>query len=97
MHFYRIPRQFTITEKEEKHFTRNRSLSFACVVIGILHLFKESVEFNMLSGSLQRVLTTSLTGSAFSLARYKLRPTLFSDLCSTLLDCDLKMTCKKRW
>ncbi|MEM0941784.1 MAG: hypothetical protein AAGI25_18650, partial [Bacteroidota bacterium] len=60
-------------------------------------MFKESVEFNLIGGPLQRILSTPVRGGAFSLARYKIKSEFFSDLCTKLLDGYLKMTCKKRW
>jgi len=51
----------------------------------------------MLANSLQQVLRVPVTGGAFSQARYKIKSILFSDLCTKLLSCYLKMNCKKRW
>ncbi|MFT6882294.1 MAG: hypothetical protein ACI8TA_003468 [Cyclobacteriaceae bacterium] len=61
------------------NFTRQSPLSFPAVVTSILHLFKESVEFNLhklfvdLEGN-------TITGSAFSQARYKINAFFFKDL-----------------
>jgi hypothetical protein len=55
------------------------------IVSSILHLFKESVEFNM-----QKVLkslgTRVVTGSAFTQARYKVKAKLFETLCQMTAD-----------
>ncbi|MCP4298900.1 MAG: hypothetical protein GY786_25280, partial [Proteobacteria bacterium] len=79
----------------EKDFSRERTLTFPVVVKSILHLFKESVEYNM-----QKVLPllgeSPVTGSAFSQARYKVRYEFFCDLCSLVRDFYEDMP-KKRW
>lgn len=60
-------------KESPKYFTRSSSLSFEVVVSSILHLFKESVEFNI-----QKILPVMgrkpVTGGAFTQARYKVKP-----------------------
>ena len=46
---------------------------------------------------MQSILPTPITGGAFSQARYKIKSIFFSELCTKLLDCYLKMSCRKRW
>lgn len=60
-------------------FTRSCPLSFPTVATSILHLFKESVEYN-LQALLPGLTTRVVTGSAFTQARYKIRPAFFKDL-----------------
>lgn len=70
-------------------------MSFEVVAGSILHLFKESVEFN-----LQKILPDigagPVTGSAFTQARYKIKPELFRDLAG-LLDAPYHAAEKKLW
>lgn len=76
-------------------FSRISPLSFSSVVGTILHLFKESVEFN-----LQRILPSfsaqAVTGSAFSQARYKVKSTFFEDLL-TIVKSSYDSIDKKLW
>jgi len=67
----------------EKDFTRKSPLSFPVIVTSILHLFKESVEFNLhkLLGGFEN---KPVTGSAFSQARYKIKPDFFKSLNAVL-------------
>ncbi|MEO6729800.1 MAG: IS4 family transposase [Ferruginibacter sp.] len=60
-------------------FTRRAPLSFPIVVSSILHLFKESVEFN-LSKILPQFGNRTIGGAAFSAARYKIKPAFFQAL-----------------
>ena len=60
-------------------FTRQAPLSFPIVVSSILHLFKESVEFN-LSKILPQLGNKIAGTAAFSAARYKIKPTFFQAL-----------------
>ncbi|WP_317191780.1 IS4 family transposase [Fulvivirga marina] len=60
-------------------FSRSSALSFEVVVGSILNLFKESVEFN-LQNILPSLSVRAVTGSAFSQARYKVKPEVFRDL-----------------
>jgi hypothetical protein len=69
-------------------------LSFPVVASSILHLFKESVEFN-----LQKILPAiakPVTGSAFTQARYKIKPAFFEDLSRLVVD-SYKGADKKLW
>jgi hypothetical protein len=54
------------------NFTRNRTLTFPIVVCSILHLFKESVEFNI-SQVLPFFDKETVSGAAFSKARDKIK------------------------
>ncbi|MEO7486670.1 MAG: IS4 family transposase [Ferruginibacter sp.] len=60
-------------------FTRQAPLSFPVVVSSILHLFKESVEFN-LSKILPQFGNKMAGMAAFSAARYKIKPAFFRAL-----------------
>lgn len=81
--FLRDPEKITLYRYSEKDFTRSSSLSFEVVVSSILHLFKESVEFN-LQKILPAVAVKPVTSSAFTQARYKIKSELFSDLVKQL-------------
>jgi hypothetical protein len=70
---------------ESIFFTRSRILTFPMIVSSILHLFKESVEYN-LSTILPFLNTRPVTGAAFSLARYKITLSFFKDLNKILVD-----------
>jgi len=74
---------------EAVFFTRKRSLTFPVVVSSLLNLFKESVEY-----SISTILPTfdlkPVTGSAFSLARYKIDLSFFKDLNKILVDFNQK-------
>jgi hypothetical protein len=64
------------------------------VASSILHLFKESVEFN-----LQKILPSisrPVTGSAFTQARYKIKPKFFNDLVKTTVE-SYRVCEKKLW
>ena len=61
----------------------------------ILHLFKESVEFN-LQNLLPEMGIRPVTGSAFTQARYKIKPELFCRLLEFLND-SYKSSVKKLW
>lgn len=50
----------------------------------------------MLAGDISGLLSGRVTGSAFTKARYKIKPGLFKQLCQMSLDCYLQMS-KKRW
>lgn len=69
---------------DSKYFTRSSPLDFASIVNAILGLFKNSVEFDV-----HRLFSdqegNSVTGSAFSQARYKIKHELFKDLTDELL------------
>ncbi len=54
-------------------------MSFATVAISILHLFKESVEHKVLS-FLPLLGLPTVSGAAFSYARYKIKLSLFLEL-----------------
>lgn len=77
--------EFSPFKTDPEDFTRKSPLSFAVVASSILHMFKESVEFNM-----QKVLKSlgakPVTGSAFTQARYKIKPKLFETLCDKVAD-----------
>jgi len=60
-------------------FTRNSVLDFPTVALSILKLFKESIEF-VSQGVLSELYKPQVTGSAFSQARYKIKPEFFRDL-----------------
>ena len=68
-------------------------MSFANIAKCILNLFKESVEYN-LQEVLPRLLAPTVTGSAFTQARYKISPTFFNDL--NRLTVESYMTSNKR-
>ena len=70
-------------------------MSFEIVVGSILHLFKESVEFN-LQNLLPGLSRRPVTGSAFTQARYKIKPGLFRDLLGFVNDA-YKASKKKLW
>lgn len=57
-------------------FSRSRKLSFTTIAISILHLFKESVEHKVLS-FLPLLSLPTVSGAAFSYARYKIKLDLF--------------------
>lgn len=67
---------FTVTDKD---FTRNRKLNFVTMVISILHLFKESIEYKVLS-FFPLLGVPIVSGAAFSKARYKIKLNLFLTL-----------------
>ena len=60
-------------------FSRERKLNFATITISILHLFKESVEYKVLS-FLPSLGLSNVSGAAFSYARYKIKLSLFLEL-----------------
>jgi hypothetical protein len=64
---------------KETDFTRNNKLNFPSIVLLILHLFKESVEFN-LATFLPLLGVKPITGAAFSIARYKIKLSFFLEL-----------------
>ena len=68
----------------ETDFSRESPLSFPIVVSSILHLFKESVEFNI-SQILPSLGKRIVTGAAFSKAREKIKIEFFKDLNSLQL------------
>ncbi|MGH9878030.1 MAG: IS4 family transposase [Nitrososphaerales archaeon] len=80
--------------KSEADFSRTSPLSFPVVVSSVLHLFKESVEFN-LQKILPELKTEVVTGSAFTQARYKIRADFFKELAKTTVlaydDWDLRL------
>jgi hypothetical protein len=61
-------------------FTRLNKLSFESVVLKILHGFKDSVEYEI-ADFLPQLSLQPVTGSAFSIARYKIKPAFFEELC----------------
>ncbi len=61
-------------------FTRHNKLSFEAIVLKILHGFKNSVEYEM-ADFLPQLSLQPVTGGAFSIARYKIEPAFFEDLC----------------
>lgn len=78
-----------------KDFTRQSPLSFPVIVTSILHLFKESVEFNLhkLLGGFEN---KPVTGSAFSQARYKVKADFFESL-NTVLRSGYDQANKQLW
>lgn len=74
-----------VYKRRKSDFTRDRILTFPIVVCSILHLFKESVEFNI-SNTLSFFDKETVSGSAFSKARDKIRNVFFKDLNVLLLD-----------
>jgi energy-converting hydrogenase A subunit M len=64
---------------KETNFTRDNKLNFPSIVLLILHLFKESVEFN-LATFLPLLGINPVTGAAFSIARYKIKLGFFLEL-----------------
>lgn len=69
----------------KKDLTRQSPLSFPVIATSILHLFKESVEFN-LHKLLRDLKIRPVTGSAFSQARYKVKPGFFKSLNTEVKD-----------
>ncbi|MEM6831257.1 MAG: IS4 family transposase [Bacteroidota bacterium] len=94
LHNTETAKQFKIGKKS---FTRERSLPFPTVVTSILHLFKESVEYNLLSDKLKKIISGESSSAAFSKARYKVKCKFFKRLCSMTFSSYLRMSCKKRW
>ncbi|WP_162555767.1 IS4 family transposase [Reichenbachiella versicolor] len=82
-------------KQSPKDFSRTSKLSFQAVVGSILHLFKESVEYN-LHVVLPSLCAQHVTGSAFSQARYKVKSLFFNDLL-TLLKNSYQCLDKKLW
>lgn len=76
-------------------FTRSSPLSFPVVASSILHMFKESVEFN-LQELLPELGVAPVTGSAFTQARYKIAATFFKDLNQLTVD-TYRSSRKKLW
>ena len=93
--FLRDPQKTTLYKRSSKDFIRSSPLSFEVVVGSILHLFKESVEFN-LQNLLPEMGIRPVTGSAFTQARYKIKPELFCRLLEFLND-SYKSSVKKLW
>lgn len=68
-----------IFKVDKADFTRQATLSFPIVVSSILHLFKESVEFNL--SKILPLLGNKVAGAAaFSAARYKIKAEFFRTL-----------------
>lgn len=76
-------------------FTRASPLSFGVVVSSILHLFKESVEYNMQT-LLPALNVCPVSGSAFTQARYKVLAEVFEELC-TLCEQAYEASDRERW
>lgn len=93
--FLQSPEKIELYRKSDTDFTRASPLSFPVVVSSILHLFKESVEFN-LQETLPEITSKPVTGSAFSQARYKVKPGLFEDLNKIVAE-TYHLSNKKRW
>ena len=81
---------------EPTFFTRNRILGFNSVAISILHLFKESVEFNI-STFLPLLNIPKVSGAAFSKARYKIALPFFKALNGMLIEHYQRSEGKKLW
>ncbi len=71
---------------DSSSFSRNRVLTFPVVVSTILNLFKESVEYNLSLVLPFFNTASSVTGAAFSLARFKIHISFFKDLNKLLVD-----------
>ena len=82
-------------KESPEYFTRSSPLSFEVVVSSILHLFKESVEFNI-QKMLPVIGRKPVSGAAFTQARYKVKPDVFSDLVG-MLDPSYQAIKKKLW
>lgn len=64
---------------KESNFTRRQTLDFPVIVTTILHVFKESVQFNI-STILLQLGEKPLTGAAFSSARHKIKIDFFKEI-----------------
>jgi len=79
LEFIHSPDTINDFKVDKADFTRQASLSFPIVVSTILHLFKETVEFN-LTKILQQPGNKIAGAAAFSAARYKIKPAFFQAL-----------------
>ena len=77
--FIRNPLTINDIRVNKTDFTRDSKLDFPSVALLILHLFKESVEFN-LATFLPFLGKKPVTGACFSIARYKIKLDFFLDL-----------------
>ncbi|MFZ5553078.1 MAG: IS4 family transposase [Bacteroidota bacterium] len=81
--------------ESDTNFTRKNKLTFSSVALTILHLFKESNEFN-LATFLPSIGCAAVKGPAFSMARYKIRLSFFLEL-NELLTNHIKTLNPKLW
>lgn len=93
--FIHNPRTTSRFRVSSVDFSRTSCLSFPVVVSSILRLFKESVDFNIQS-VLDCFTGRSVTGSAFTQARYKVKSDFFKELCQIPLQTYLSSK-KKIW
>lgn len=74
-------------------FSRNSPLRFPILIKSIIHLFKESIEYNI-ANILPSLGVKSVSGSAFTQARYKINPSAFQELNQLVVDQYMKSNIK---
>lgn len=73
------PQTISDFKEDKSSFTRKGKLSFSSIAILLMNLFKDSVEYS-LTTFLPELSSESVTGAAFSLARYKIKIDFFLEL-----------------
>jgi hypothetical protein len=77
--FIHNPETISDFKEDESFFTRKGKLSFSSITILLMNLFKDSVEYS-LTTFLPELSSKCITGSSFSLARYKIKIAFFLEL-----------------
>jgi hypothetical protein len=77
--FIHNPQNISDFKEDESFFTRKGKLSFSSITILLMNLFKDSVEYPLIT-FLPEQSSECVTGATFSLARYKIKIAFFLEL-----------------